>query len=70
MMVMEEGLLSMNNSELIVLVDLDDHIIGNETKIKVHEEGLLHRAFSVFIFNETRMLLQKRNINKYHSGGL
>lgn len=70
MMDMEEGLLSMNNSEKIVLVDLDDQIIGNETKVKVHEEGLLHRAFSVFIINETRMLLQKRNINKYHSGGL
>lgn len=60
----------MNNSEKIVLVDLDDQIIGKETKVKVHEEGLLHRAFSVFIINKTRMLLQKRNINKYHSGGL
>lgn len=60
----------MNNSEKIVLVNLDDQIIGSETKIKVHEEGLLHRAFSIFIINDTKMLLQRRNINKYHSGGL
>lgn len=60
----------MNNSEKIVLVNLDDQIIGSEAKIKVHEEGLLHRAFSVFIVDDTKMLLQRRNINKYHSGGL
>lgn len=60
----------MNSSEKIVLVDLDDQIIGSETKIKVHEEGLLHRAFSVFILDDTKMLLQRRNIDKYHSGGL
>lgn len=60
----------MNNSEKIVLVDLDDRITGSETKIRVHEEGLLHRAFSIFIIDDTKMLLQRRNIDKYHSGGL
>lgn len=60
----------MNDSEEIMLVGLDDEIIGSETKIKVHEKGLLHRAFSVFIIDNDKMLLQKRNINKYHSGGL
>ncbi len=70
MMAMEEGLLSMNNSEKIVLVDLDDRIIGSETKARIHKEGLLHRAFSIFILDDTRMLLQKRNNDKYHSGGL
>lgn len=70
MMVMEEGLLSMNNSEKIVLVDLDDQITGSETKTRVHEEGLLHRAFSIFILDDTKMLLQRRSIDKYHSGGL
>ena len=70
MMVMEEGLLSMNDSEKIVLVDLDDLIIGSETKTRVHEEGLLHRAFSIFILDNTKMLLQRRSVDKYHSGGL
>lgn len=60
----------MNNSEKIVLVNLDDQIVGCESKIRVHEEGLLHRAFSVFILDGTKMLLQRRNIHKYHSGGL
>ena len=60
----------MNNSEKIVLVDLDDRIIGSETKNRVHEEGLLHRAFSIFILDGAKMLLQRRNMDKYHSGGL
>lgn len=39
--------------------------------MQAHEAGLLHRAFSVFIFNtKGEMLLQQRAINKYHSGGL
>ena len=56
--------------EEITLVNLDDEVIGYETKEEVHRSGKLHRAFSVFIVNEGRMLLQKRNPNKYHSGGL
>lgn len=40
-------------------------------KIEVHQKGLLHRAFSIFIFNdEGHLLLQQRALNKYHSGGL
>src|SRR5688572_19216713 len=40
-------------------------------KMEAHEKGLLHRAFSVFIFNDKgEMLLQQRALNKYHSGGL
>jgi isopentenyl-diphosphate delta-isomerase len=40
-------------------------------KMEAHEKGLLHRAFSVFIFNEAgEMLLQQRALDKYHSGGL
>ena len=40
-------------------------------KLEAHEKGLLHRAFSVFIFNpEGKVLLQKRAAGKYHSGGL
>ena len=56
--------------EKITLVDEKDNITGYEEKYAVHEKGLLHRAFSVFIVNGDKMLLQKRNRNKYHSGGL
>ena len=54
----------------IALVDLDDKIIGYETKAEVHRRGLLHRAFSVFIVQDGKMLIQMRNPDKYHSGGL
>lgn len=57
-------------AEEIALVDLDDHITGYASKSLVHQEGLLHRAFSIFIIDGSKMLLQKRNPNKYHSGGL
>ena len=40
-------------------------------KMEVHRKGVLHRAFSVFIFNSKgEMLLQRRALNKYHSAGL
>lgn len=40
-------------------------------KMQAHEQGLLHRAFSIFIFNgKGEMLLQQRAASKYHSGGL
>lgn len=46
-------------------------MLGSMEKIEAHEKGLLHRAFSVFIFNpEGEMLLQQRALNKYHSPGL
>lgn len=56
--------------EELILVDLDDHSIGRATKAVAHEQGLLHRAFSVFIIHDDYMLLQKRADQKYHSGGL
>lgn len=59
-----------NMNERITLVDLDDRVTGYSTKEDVHQQGLLHRAFSVFLVSGDRMLLQKRNPNKYHSGGL
>lgn len=58
----------MNNE--IILVDLDDKVIGKGEKSWVHLHDKLHRAFSVFIVSNNKMLLQKRNIKKYHSGGL
>jgi isopentenyl-diphosphate delta-isomerase len=55
----------------VVLVDASDREIGLMEKLEAHEKGLLHRAFSVFIYNsEGNMLLQQRADKKYHSGGL
>jgi len=57
--------------EKIILVNQYNKEIGPEEKIKAHEKGLLHRAFSIFIFNSKgELLLQQRSRGKYHSGGL
>lgn len=57
--------------ENVILVNAQDEPIGEMEKMEAHEKGLLHRAFSVFIFNENNeLLLQKRASSKYHSGGL
>lgn len=57
--------------EKLILVDKNDNEVGTEEKMKAHEDGTLHRAFSVFIFNDRdEMLLQQRAKSKYHSGGL
>lgn len=54
--------------EYLVLVDKRNRKIGVAEKIKAHQEGKLHRAFSIFIFNDKgELLLQKRAKNKYHS---
>ena len=55
----------------LILVDENDVPIGTIEKMEAHQKALLHRAFSVFIFNSKgEMLLQQRALNKYHSGGL
>ena len=54
----------------IILVDIFDNEIGSGSKEEVHKLGKLHRAFSVFIIDKDKMLIQKRSRNKYHSGGL
>ncbi|MDH4472608.1 MAG: isopentenyl-diphosphate Delta-isomerase [Fluviicola sp.] len=55
----------------VVLVDSNDQPIGKMEKLEAHQRGLLHRAFSVFVFNHNNeLLLQQRAIEKYHSGGL
>ena len=57
--------------EKVILVDEQDEPIGEMEKMEAHEKGLLHRAFSAFIFNDqNELLLQKRARSKYHSGGL
>ncbi len=59
------------NDELLILVDEYDNEIGVLDKLAVHQTGVLHRAFSVFIFNsEGELLLQQRAEGKYHSAGL
>ena len=57
--------------EFVILVDENDNEIGVMEKLQAHQEGLLHRAFSVFIFNDkNELLLQQRALTKYHSAGL
>lgn len=61
-------------NEPIILVNANDEAIGAAEKLEVHQQALLHRAFSVFIFRKTKkhweVLLQKRHAGKYHCGGL
>lgn len=55
----------------VVLVDERDRALATMDKMEAHELGLLHRAFSVFIFDQNgRMLIHKRAEHKYHCGGL
>lgn len=55
----------------VILVDENDEQIGTMEKIEAHQKALLHRAFSIFVFNgKGEILLQKRANKKYHSGGL
>jgi isopentenyl-diphosphate delta-isomerase len=57
--------------EQVILVDEHDVLTGTMEKMAAHEKAVLHRAFSVFIFNaQGDMLLQQRAKEKYHSGGL
>jgi isopentenyl-diphosphate delta-isomerase len=59
------------NKEMVILVDKDDNELGLMEKLEVHQKGLLHRAFSVFLLNDSnQLLLQKRALDKYHSPGL
>ncbi len=55
----------------VILVDENDVQTGTMEKMEVHQKAMLHRAFSVFIFNtKGEMLLQKRAAGKYHSPSL
>jgi len=57
--------------EQVILVNEKDEKIGLMPKQEAHEKGLLHRAFSVFIFNDSKeLLLQQRASHKYHSPDL
>lgn len=57
--------------ENVILVDENDIPIGHMPKLEAHEKGVLHRAFSVFVFNDNNeLMLQQRALSKYHTPGL
>lgn len=54
----------------LILVNEDDVAIGTMPKLLAHQLGRLHRAFSIFIFNDqNELLIQRRAFHKYHSAG-
>jgi len=54
--------------EQVILVNERDEQIGLMPKIEAHEKAVLHRAFSVFVFNDKdELMLQQRAADKYHS---
>jgi isopentenyl-diphosphate Delta-isomerase len=66
-----EGFRASAMQEMIVLVDEHNRRVGLGEKLEVHRKGQLHRAFSIFLADASgRVLLQRRYIGKYHSGGL
>lgn len=57
--------------EEVILVDTEDREIGLMEKMQAHREAKLHRAFSVFLWNDkNEVLLQQRALDKYHCGGM
>ena len=59
------------DTQHVILVSENDEQIGTMEKMQAHQKGVLHRAFSVFIFDKKgRLLLQQRAIDKYHGGHL
>lgn len=57
--------------EHVILVNEKDEQIGTMPKLEAHEKAVLHRAFSVFVFNEKKeLMLQQRAAHKYHSPNL
>ena len=57
--------------EEVILVDSSNSEIGTMEKMEAHKKGELHRAFSIFVFNDKgEMLIHQRADEKYHCGGL
>jgi isopentenyl-diphosphate delta-isomerase len=54
------------DDEPLILVDSEDRVVGHETKINAHlGDGILHRAFSIFLFSDDdKVLLQQRSGEK------
>lgn len=60
-----------NSADAVILVDADDRPLGTMGKLEAHRRGLRHRAVSVIVRDaKNRLLLQRRALGKYHSGGL
>jgi isopentenyl-diphosphate Delta-isomerase len=60
-----------NMEDQVILVDENDNEVGAMPKLEAHQKGILHRAFSIFIFNSKgEVLLQQRSSKKYHSANL
>ena len=57
--------------EKVILVNEADVQLGLMDKLKAHQQGLLHRAFSLYLFNESgQLLIQRRSLDKYHCPGI
>ena len=57
--------------DIIVLVNENDENIGSIGKLEAHQKGLLHRAFSIIVWNnQNQILIHQRAFGKYHSEGL
>ena len=64
------GIISHPDAGKTTLTEKDEQI-GLMEKIEAHEKALLHRAFSVFVFNDKKeLMIQQRALSKYHSPGL
>ena len=62
---------NMKKNNYVVIVNKNGEELGKEEKLRAHQLGKLHLAFSVFIFNKKgELLLQRRSLGKYHSAGL
>lgn len=63
-----------NMKKYVVTVNEKGDPVGLVEKQEAHERGLLHLAFSIFIFRRRgsalELLLQRRALDKYHSAGL
>ncbi|KAJ3443372.1 isopentenyl-diphosphate delta isomerase [Anaeramoeba flamelloides] len=58
----DEEQLEFMKSEQLILVNEKDEEIGSNSKLVCHTDNLLHRAFSVFLFNSSnQLLIQKRS---------
>ena len=59
-----------NANDQLIWVDLFDREIGSGEKLETHRKNQLHRAFSVYLVHDGKMLIQQRAMGKYHSAGL
>lgn len=57
-------------NKIVICVDTKDYQTNILPKMQAHQKPILHRAFSVFVAKDNKMLLQKRAKQKYHCGGL